>query len=177
MARYSQLLSALLGITILALLNVNAVALPVDDSSLSAREADALATTFSEWPAVGHSSPVNRKRGGETNADRIKRGLNPLAPKQRSPTPTHQLLPRLSPAPATALEYNFVKCIANFRSRNGDVVNGATVQDAANTCATNAAANNDDNFAVRFAGDTTYICNTGITDSDTVVCNEINFGW
>ncbi|WWD18307.1 hypothetical protein CI109_102757 [Kwoniella shandongensis] len=178
MTRYSQLLTTLLGLTTFALLNVNAAALPIETSvSLLPRDADALG--FSEWPAVGHSS-AHKKRKRETNGDRIKRGLNPLPPQKRSPTPTHQLVPRLSPAPLTSRQYTFQRCAGSFSSDNGEnegTGQSATVQEAVDACADLTTTAEEFNFVVRYLSDNTYLCRYGLTKVNDEACDDTNFGY
>ncbi|WWD18308.1 hypothetical protein CI109_102758 [Kwoniella shandongensis] len=181
MSRHSQLLTTLLGLTLFALLNVSVgvAAVPVVSSltSTQGRQGDN-GIAFPEWPETGYPS-TTWKRKDPTNGDRIKRGLNPLPPQKRNPTPTHQLLPRLSPAPQQAATggYGFAICTTFFNyALNTENIVANNVQLAVDECSSRAQANSRFNFVLAHIEATTYACQLGISNVIGEECNGDNYG-
>ncbi|KAK8858419.1 hypothetical protein IAR55_002646 [Kwoniella newhampshirensis] len=170
MTRSVHFIAILLGLTLLALLNVNAVALPTE-ALLQDRAGPA------EWPEQGHAA---KRRQAPTNANRIKRGMSPLPPKKRSPTATHQLVPRLSPAPGASSQfgYNFRQCTDSFDTlAAGPTITADNVQSAVDQCATSANNGLYENFGIRYLGFNSYSCQLGLSSVNNVPCDDDNFGF
>ncbi|KAK8858418.1 hypothetical protein IAR55_002645 [Kwoniella newhampshirensis] len=172
MTPYSSLVTMLLG-TFLLIMTINVHALPTTPTTSTVSED----TGPSHWPDIGHA-PV-KPRKDPTNGERIKRGLNPLPPRKRSPTATHQLVPRLSPVPALAGEgYDFIRCADSFQSAfNGGTLTASDVQSAVDQCAAISNSNGYDNFVIRYASSNTYLCQSGNTNVNNRPCDDVNYGF
>ncbi|WWD18309.1 hypothetical protein CI109_102759 [Kwoniella shandongensis] len=171
----SQTLLSALAFALFSLITEQAVARPTTTtaSPVSMRDGD-FADTF--WPDEAHVQ-TKKKRGDETNAGRIKRGLKPLAPKKLyDATSTHQLLPRLSDAPAqtTGAYYNFVGCASSYDVQlDRGTITADTTQAAIDAC---GLLTQSSNFAVTHTAGNQYHCEQNPNNIIFVDCSPGNAG-
>ncbi|KAK8858420.1 hypothetical protein IAR55_002647 [Kwoniella newhampshirensis] len=135
---------------------------------------------FGDWPETATAPPTEKKRKDVTNGERIKRGLTPLTPKNLyEPSRTHQLLPRLSQAPASTTNnnYGFSSCSDNptvFAGGDRGTYTAVSVQAAVDQCAAFGSSNGY--FAVQQISGTTYQCLTDLSSFSLDTCTPSNYG-